>query len=85
MLIFSFLIILLPLFCAANVTFPLSKAKEKTHHHLSSEELGDGSLNTSAFHFVFHIVQKLKQTTMNSTQVIIWDACIYKSILFKRL
>lgn len=36
--------------------------RERTYHHLSSEELGDGSLNTSAFHFVLHIVQELKHT-----------------------
>lgn len=34
--------------------------EEKTYHHLSSEELGDGSFNTCAFHFVLHIIQKLQ-------------------------
>lgn len=57
---------------------------EKTYHHLSSEELGDGSLNTSAFHFVFHIVKKLEHTTTHSTPIIILRAYIYTPTLFKR-
>lgn len=42
------------------------KEREKTYHHLSSEELRDGSFNTSAFHFVLHIVQELKHICIQS-------------------
>lgn len=40
--------------------------RERTYHHLSPEELRDGSFNTSAFHFVLHIVQELKHTCAQS-------------------
>lgn len=46
-------------------------SQKQTYHHLPSEELGNGSLNTSAFHFVFHIVQKLKHATRRGPSVII--------------
>lgn len=47
------------------------KSNKQTYHHLPSEELGNGSLNTSAFHFVFHVVQKLKNATRQGPSVII--------------
>lgn len=36
------------------------REREMTYHHLSSEELWDCSLNTSAFHFVLYVVQELQ-------------------------
>lgn len=59
--------------------------REKTYHHLSSEELGDGSLNTSAFHFVFHIVKKLEHTTTHSMPIIILPAYTYTPTFIQRL
>lgn len=37
-------------------------AELDTYNHLSSEELWDGALHTSAFHFVLNIVQQLNKT-----------------------
>lgn len=46
-------------------------SKKQTYHHLPSEKFGNGSLNTSAFHFVFHVVQKLKYAMRRGPSVTI--------------
>lgn len=57
--------------------------REMTYHHLSSEELWDCSLNTSAFHFVLYVVQELHRHTQTVNTVSCCSPCIQD--LFKRV
>lgn len=59
------------------------REREMTYHHLSSEELWDCSLNTSAFHFVLYVVQELHRHTQTVNTVSCCSPCIQD--LFKRV
>lgn len=62
-----------------HVTFKPQEqeVRERPYHHLSSEQLRDGSLNTSAFHLVLHVVQELQQTTRQHVYRYYYAACSF--------